>query len=110
MIRPRRWGKGRRSVDCIDGGISRLLLKNRLAGVLRKPSLCSLGVQFKLAQRRRAWRDDRSRAGLTVAWPAGLDQWSPLSNFHHFSEPKLGNNKPQSHPSFRIIFGHTRAG
>src|SRR5258708_39438328 len=27
MIRPRRWGKGRRSVDRIDGGMSRFLLE-----------------------------------------------------------------------------------
>ena len=28
MIRPRRWGKVRRSLDRIDGGMSRFLLKD----------------------------------------------------------------------------------
>src|SRR5689334_4178050 len=37
MIRPRRWGKGRRSVDCIDGVTSRVLPTNRWASYAALP-------------------------------------------------------------------------
>jgi hypothetical protein len=47
MIRPWRLGEGCRSVDRIDGVMSRFLLKN-LGSHFQMLSLCVLGVQFKV--------------------------------------------------------------
>jgi len=47
MIRPRRWGNGRRSVDRIDRIISRFSLK-MARQAFSKVSLCGPGRQFKV--------------------------------------------------------------
>src|SRR4051794_34241457 len=47
MIRPRRWGNGRRSVDCIGGIMSRFSLTMTWQA-FGEASLCGPGVQFKV--------------------------------------------------------------
>ena len=48
MIRPRRLGEGCRSVDRIDGEMSRFLFEKLLGRRFQVLSLCVLGVQFKV--------------------------------------------------------------
>src|SRR3954447_19393075 len=47
MIRPRRWGNGRRSVDCIGGIMSRFSLK-LVRQAFSQLSLCGLRVRHKV--------------------------------------------------------------
>src|SRR6267154_4269848 len=83
MIRPRRWGKARRSVDRIDGGMSRLLLKIAQRRCQeRKPMRACCAVQGW--SRWRAWPDgaEGRSAGLVIACGPSAEA---LGSFHHAS-------------------------